>query len=146
MLKTAPEDAMSLTVGEYIAQLQEKVDAQKKEREEADKAICDKFAGSYIKFSDPDGMFGKEMTYVHIKSIKAGTYTTDWVRTFFIEGTRVFFSSGFTGEREMSASSVGDSMEEDELLNDVTIITKEEFEAAQMQCYLVNSMIDKLRK
>lgn len=145
LLKQAPEDIRSLTVEELIDRLQVEVNAQKKERDDADKAICEKFNGTYIKFSDPDGLFGEEMTYMSIESIKPGTYTTDWERVFFIEGTRIFFSNGFTGARPIKPSDAGDSMEEYRL-NDATIITKKEFDEALAQCEQVNSLIDKMRK
>ena len=145
MLKKTSEDNRSLTVGQLIDQLQQEVDAKKKEEEEANKAICNKFIGKCIKFSDPDGLFGDEMTYIRIDAIKIGSLTTDWERLFELEGTRVFFSSGFTGEREINSKRAGESMTAIDL-EKATIIDEEEFEAAKNQCYLVNSMIDKMRK
>jgi len=145
MLKKVPEDIKSLTVDELIARLKKESDAQKKERKEADKAICDKFSGKCIKFSKPSGLFGAETIYVQIDSIKPKTYTTGWERVFSIGGQRIIFSHAFTGVRELNPSDVRDSMEESSL-NKASIITQEEFDAANNHCNLVKSMLDKMIK
>lgn len=143
-LKNAPESIKSMTVGDYVKTLAKKAQAEQKDVDKYNDAICKEFKGTYIKTKIIKGTFGNETKYFHIKDIEPGAMTNQYKRLFNLTGQKVLFSKAFTSVKELKPDDSYDYMDADDLRG-AEKITQEEYEAAKAKCEeiesLTNSMI-----
>jgi len=92
MLLNALKDIdSSLTVNQLSIELSEKLEKSKIEQIEAEQKVVDKYTDKYLVILSTGNLMGKEIEYIYIKSLKPGSMTTEWERTYDCE-----ISDGFS--------------------------------------------------
>jgi len=146
LLKDASADVKSMSVGQLVEKLSKELESEKKEEREACEKVCISFKDSYIKvFKHEGGLFGDEVIYVHITNIKPGSFTTDYERTFDIEGYKITFSDKFNNSMYMKFGDTHNCMTSKSLEN-AEKITVEDYKEAEKQLMAIKSIVDKIKK
>ena len=91
----------SMTIGEYLKDLEQKEILRKEKGEATDKFIIEKYKGTVIELVDEDGLFGKTYNYLEITSVLFETLDENCERLYSIKGKKLTVSEGYFRERSL---------------------------------------------
>lgn len=145
-LESVPDEMGSMSVSDLKNKIKKEVEFQKSEQDKAEKEVCDKYSGKYIKEYNEDGLFGRlEVKYIRIDEIKPGSMTTDWQRCYDIKGEVISFSGNYYGIREMNPGHASDSMTKYEL-DSCKIITEDQYNEAVRKYSDINEIVNQIQQ
>ena len=129
----------SMTIGEYLKDLEQKEILRKEKGEATDKFIIEKYKGTVIELVDEDGLFGKTHNYLEITSVLFETLDENYERTYSVKGKKLTVSEGYFRERSLDEWQTFDKLAEGRE------VSKEEFEQINLkkkEVYkIINSVI-----
>lgn len=132
LLKKAPDDIKSMTVQEMLDKFENEIQEDNLKLEEHEKSVCDEFRGAYLCIKKDCNLFGSTTDYMFIKDIKPGSLTTEFNRTYELEGDIISFSPKFVNSRKFKPGDVYDSITESELREAISI-DETKFDIAHQQ-------------
>lgn len=126
LVETLGKYDSNLTVKQVLELIeQEQSELERKELEELEE-IKSRFENKYVKFLEPNSVFGDQLQVYRLKDLVRSERTFDWDFVYYFNGTRISFSKNEIFKRDFNPSRTGNSFSVEDL-NNMTVITEQEF-------------------
>ncbi len=126
LLKMLEQFDDNVTVGQVIKKIKGDLAENNKEEESTFRRVQEEYKDSYLKFLDPDALFGRTLNVYHIEEITAKEKSTDWETFYTLKGNKLEFTKREVFELGMNGEDIHHSFSETQL-KEMTKITEKEF-------------------
>ena len=143
--KTLEKFDKDLTVKEVLEIIeQEKFNLKQQELNEIEK-VKSKFENTYLKVIDPNSVFGNQLQVYKLTDFVRSERTIDWDFIYYFNGTRICFSKSDIFKTDLNPNRTGNSFSIEDL-NNMTVITEQDFQEYQNTYQNISKTLQKLIK